>query len=217
MHDKLLLIGARGGGSAIVEALFVLADIDFDVQYVEWEQLRDPQGPLAAHNPLCEVPTLRLLDGRVLTESAAIALWVGDSHPHTGLVPALGTIERSEFQRWLIWLVAAVYATFTYGDHPERYVDGEAAGQQLRARSDARRHALWQQLESAAHEGPYFLGEKLTALDLYIAVMTQWRPRREWFARHCPRLSAIALRVDAIETLQPVWRCNRFGSWSATP
>jgi GST-like protein len=205
---KPLLLAAKGGGSAIVECLLTLAGIEYDTEYLDWDHLRDPQGRLMALNPLCEIPTLCLPDGQVLTESAAVTLWVGDQRPAAGLVPAAGDPHRAAFLRWLVWLVAAVYPTFTYGDHPERFVAGKAAGQQLRASTDARREEAWRQFEQAISPGPWLLGAPLTALDLYMAVMVTWRPRTAWFRTHCPKLHAVAARVAGIEALQPVWQRN---------
>jgi GST-like protein len=44
--------------------------------------------------------------------------------------------------------------------------------------------------------GPWFLGESFSALDIYVAVMTRWRPRRAWFSENCVRLHAIAAKAD---------------------
>jgi len=38
-----------------------------------------------------------------------------------------------------------------------------------------------------------------------VGVMTHWRPRRAWFAEHCPKLHAIAMAVDADPRLRPLW------------
>ena len=205
---KPLLLGAKGGGSAIVECLLTLAGIEYDAEYLDWDQLRDPQGRLMALNPLCEIPTLHLPDGQVLTESAAVTLWVGDQRPAAGLVPGAGDPRRAAFLRWLVWLVAAVYPTFTYGDHPERFVDGKAPGEQLRASTNARREEAWRQFEQAMAPAPWLLGAQLTALDLYLAVMATWRPGPAWFRAHCPKLHAVAAQVARIDALRPVWQRN---------
>lgn len=55
---------------------------------------------------------------------------------------------------------------------------------------------------------PWFLGETMSALDIYLAVMTHWRPRWPWFSEHCPRVAAIAVRADAEPSLAEVWRSN---------
>ena len=51
-----------------------------------------------------------------------------------------------------------------------------------------------------------FLGPRFSALDIYIAVMTRWRPRHGWFEAECPRLYAVALRADGEPCLAGVWR-----------
>ena len=45
--------------------------------------------------------------------------------------------------------------------------------------------------------GPWFLGETLTAIDLYVWAMVRWRPRRAWFEAEAPKLAAIASALDA--------------------
>jgi GST-like protein len=38
--------------------------------------------------------------------------------------------------------------------------------------------------------------------------MNHWRPRSEWFAAECPKLSAIAGRLRADPQLAEVWQRN---------
>jgi len=45
-------------------------------------------------------------------------------------------------------------------------------------------------------------------MDIYIGVMTRWRPRRDWFAQHSPRLAELAQAVDVQPKLASVWKRN---------
>lgn len=56
----------------------------------------------------------------------------------------------------------------------------------------------------AAAGAPWFLGERFSALDLYLVMLTRWRPRRAWFDAHAPRLAAIADRAAALPAVAPV-------------
>ena len=47
------------------------------------------------------VPALRLDDGQLLTEGAAIVQYLADLAPESGLAPAAGTLERYRLQEWL--------------------------------------------------------------------------------------------------------------------
>lgn len=207
MDKPFTLYAARGGGSAIVEAQLVLCGVDYTAEYFSWEAL--PNKALFAVNPLGEIPALRLQSGEILTETAAVTLWLGDQYPESGLVPLATDARRAQFLRRLIWLVAALYPTFTYGDHPERFVDSEAACRQLRTATDRRRSQLWKQLEQEIpHSAEWLCGGQMTAVDIFLAVMSCWRPRREWLARECPTLYRIARQLDGHPLLGPVWLAN---------
>ena len=123
------------------------------------------------------------------------------------LVPPPGSLERPDFLRWLIFLVANVYPTYTYADEPDRFVPDAAARDGFRAAVDAYAQRLYGILEVTARI-PWFLGERFSALDIYIAVMPRWRPGRKWFAESAPRLYSIATRADVIPQLQAVWSRN---------
>jgi GST-like protein len=145
-------------------------------------------------------------DGQVLTESAAIVLLLADRHPDSGLAPPPGHPDRDRFLVRLIWFVSAVYPTFTYRDYPERWAP--SATDELVANVDAFRQDLWRQFEAELGDGPYVLGDAPSALDLYVTIMSHWRPRRPWLADHCPRLHALALRAEALPALAPVMARN---------
>lgn len=122
----ITVYGVPGWGSTISELMLSLADIPYEVVDVEgFDQPGPARERLRQINPLCQVPTLRLADGSIMTETAAIALMILDQRPD--LAPAPGTPQRQQFQRLLVWLVANVYPTFTYADYPERWAPAAAA------------------------------------------------------------------------------------------
>lgn len=204
----LVLFGAKGGGSAIIEAQLDIIGAPYERHYLEWDDLHKPDGELARVNPMREIPTLVWPDGSILTESAAITLWLGAKHPESGLVPKADAAEYAPFLRTLIWLVASVYPTFSYGDHPERWLGDVPNAKVLRTATDEKRKAMWQQLEERLSPAPWTLGETMTAIDLYLAVMTHWRPRRDWFRDHCPRIYSVAARLDDLPALSGMWQRN---------
>lgn len=202
--SDFILHGRPGWGSAIVEAQ--LAFYGLPCRFVDTGDLFDSAAAreqLQPLNPLAQVPTLVLPDGTVMTESAAITLHLADLTGSAELVPAPQARERAAFLRWMVFLVANVYPTFTYADLPERFVKTPGAEQPFRAEVDAYAQGLWRVVE-AASGAPYFLGERLSALDLFLAVMTRWRPRPAWFAEHAPRLAAAAARAAALPAVAPV-------------
>lgn len=201
--ERPLLLGSKGCGSAIVELAFALAGLDCDLEEVDYSPGSPTRGRLVAVNPLGQVPALVLPGGQVLTESLAMILYAADRAPGAGLVPAPGHPSREAFFRWAVFLVAAVYPTFTYGDDPRRWVDDEAGAKQLRERTDRHREALYRQMEAAAGT-PWFLGDTFSAIDLYLVALVRWRPGRAWFEANTPRLVGSGARAAALPALAPV-------------
>lgn len=195
------LYGAPGWGSAISELMLCLCDEPYRwVDVSGFDQPGEARDRLLALNPLGQVPTLQHEDGRVLTESAAIALLLADRHP--ALIPSAGDPQRERFYHWLVWLVANIYPTFTLGDYPQRWTT--AGAQELRQRASAHREQGYRWLESQIGEGEYLLGDNITLLDAYLPVLVRWQPREAWFQVNTPKLWAIAQRVKAREALQTV-------------
>jgi len=205
--DKHLLLGCKGCGNVIVESAFALAGIPLDTEEVDYSAGSPTRGRLLEVNPLGQVPTLVLPDGSVMTESLAMIHYVDDLAPQARLVPRAGTAERAPFLRWSTFLVAAIYPTYTYGDEPAKWVEEPAGAKQLRESTDRHREKLWLQVEAQVGE-PWFLGETRTALDLYVAAMTRWRPGILWFAKKTPKLTAIAQKTTAIAQVADVMSRN---------
>jgi len=202
------LLGKPGWGSAIAEAMLSVAGQPYRIEEADPIKPGPGRDRLQALNPLVQVPTLLLPDGTVMTESAAIALRLAELAPQAGLAPTADSPDRAAFLRWLLFLVAAVYPTFTFGDFPERYLADPAAQKEFRGNVDALAQRLWRQVEGAAAADPWFLPGGFSALDIYVTVMTRWRPRRPWFAANCPKLTAIALKGDTEPRLAQVWARN---------
>jgi GST-like protein len=198
------LYGVRGYGSAITEAMLALTERPYEFVDVDgFEQPGIARDHLAAVNPLIQVPVLRLDDGSLMTETAAITLFLSDQFP--SLAPEVGTGDRTRFYRLLIWLVANVYPTFTYGDFPDRWAP--SAPKELVATTDQYRERLYKWLEEQV-AGPFILGESISALDIYIAVLVAWRPRMQWFQLNTPRLAEVATLTRTIPKIHEVMKLN---------
>lgn len=172
-------------GSAAMAPHAVLEEIGQPYDLVMVERRDDgsvlPAG-FAELSPHGRVPVLQ--DGDlVLHESAAIVLHLADNFPDAGLMPPLGTDERSHAYRYLTYLTNSVQATFMLYLYPWRLADAPGAPEAIRAGAARDLNTMFDYLERALAGRPYLLGEQLTAPDLYLFMVTRWGrnlPRQAW-------------------------------------
>jgi GST-like protein len=202
------LHGCRGCGSAVVEAMLEWAGVAFTYHEVEpWEP-----GPatdaLKAVNPLAQVPTLKLADGTIITESAAIIVALAERHPGAALLPPADTTRRAIALRWIAFIAGNMYPAISIGDFPERWVKSDAARAELKAGAVERLKAYWSILEQSLDPRPYLLGEEICALDVYGTMLARWRPGRAWIDAHCPRVAASIALTEKHPIVARVWARN---------
>jgi GST-like protein len=202
------LFGRPGWGSVIIEAQLVFFGLAHE--FIEVGDLFDePEAgkKILPLNKLAQIPTLILPDGTVMTESAAITLYLADLTGRDDFVPPPLAPERATFLRWLIYIVANIYPTYTYADDPARFVKTAGATEAFRGEVDAHAKRLYKILDDEA-AGPWFLGSRFSALDVYICTLTHWRPGRQWFTENTPKLAGIAAKTSEIPQLIHVWTRN---------
>jgi glutathione S-transferase len=147
-------------------------------------------------NPKGYVPALRLDDGQLLTESAAIVQYLADLAPESGLAPAAGTLERYRLQEWLSFVGTELHKMFSpWLFHPEH---GEQAAQVARAKIALRFAFLDQHLA----EHPYLLGPSFTAADAYAFTIVAWARSKRIDLAPFPHLQRYMGRVAARPKVQ---------------
>jgi glutathione S-transferase len=161
--------------------------VEYELVLVELDADERPSAAYLSLNPWGRVPTLE--DGPlVLTESAAIMLHLADRHPEAGLAPALGTRERSELYRWLMYLTNTVQPSFLRWFYPERYtadVDGYEAVKAIESET-LRAHLDF--LDAKLADLPWLVGDERGAADLFLFMLTRWGRNLEPAAWDRPHL-----------------------------
>lgn len=112
-------------------------------------------------HPDKKVPAL-IHDGEVITESAAIVLYLTDLYPEAGLGPLTGQPKRGEYLTWLFYYSGVVEPVVNFefagvGDHP-------VLVRTFRGRAEMERRLL-----DSLKAGPYLLGKTFSAADILYA------------------------------------------------
>jgi len=168
-----------------------LAEIDVPYKLVRVE--RDADGQWSAAylelNPWGKIPTLE--DGDfVLTESAAICLYLADKFPDARLVPTVGTRARADLYRWLVWLSNTVQETQLRHFYPDRY-----GGAGVKEAADAALAQHYDHIDSHLTAREWLVGDERTVADFFLFMLTRWGRNLEPAAWDRPNLRAHFLRA----------------------
>ncbi|MFT4266069.1 MAG: glutathione S-transferase family protein [Xenophilus sp.] len=207
---RYTLYGAPGSGAVPIHAALTLTGLPVttvDIAPWDGEAERERAGRV---NPARQVPALVTPEGELLTESAAILIWLGDRHPEAGLAPLPGDRLRAQYLRWMSYIATQIYALFWVRDDPARLAADKAAQDFLLMRSAERLAQCWHimdgQVRALGPAGrPWLLGERLGLLDLYVAVASRWTPKRRRFYAEAPFMADVVRRVDAEPRLAAFW------------
>ncbi|OZI49586.1 glutathione S-transferase family protein [Bordetella genomosp. 4] len=194
-------------GNASMAPHCVLEEIGkpFELAFVDRAHNAHKSADYLQLNPNGLIPVL--VDGDlVLYETAAICLHLADTHPDKKLAPELGTSERAQFYKWLMWLTNTLQSTLLGYFYPERWVDeGNTEGAaQIKAHAETKVNGLVDQIEAhlAAAKGPWFLGEQFSILDPYVLMLCRWTRGFTRPARNLPHIGRYLERVLARPAVQ---------------
>ena len=119
-------------------------------------------------NPMGKVPAVRH-GSTIVTEGAAICAYLADAFPHAGLAPAPGSVERGSYYRWLFFGAGPVEMAVT--NHYNKW-DPTAEQQAMVGYGSYDR--VLDVLEQLVARGPYLLGERFSAVDVYTGSQIIW-------------------------------------------
>lgn len=152
-----------------------------------------------AINPMGKVPAIRHR-GVTVTECAAICAYLADAYPEAGLAPAFDDPARGTYLRWMFFAAGPVDAAVTakslgWQAPPERQgMVGYGSYEQM---VDA--------LETAVEAGPFMLGDRFSAADVYVGSQIGWGlqfrtlPDRETFKTYAGRIMSRPAAIRARE------------------
>ena len=204
----LKLYSRPNSGSAAVEALLTECGVAFELINVA----RQPDGSIPQSfrqiNPRAEVPTLALADDSIMTESAAMMIFIADLNPAAGLAPAIDSPERARYLRWIMFFATAVYAADLRMYYPQRFSTDVAHAGGIKAKAIEDMESDFDIFAAALGDGPFLLGSKMSAADIYIAMIISWAADvQQLFARH-RNIKQLYERVAARPVIAKVWARN---------
>lgn len=204
---------APGAASLVVHWLLLELDQSCELRLVDTKAGQQKSPEYLALNPNGVVPTL-IDHGRPRFEAAALLMTLADRHAANKLAPAHDDPRRADYHQWMFHLANAVQPLFRlhwYPHEPAGEIHAEAVSANVRPRIEA----AWDRLDAhLAQNGPYLLGDTLTAADFYLVMLMRWsrnmpRPALEW-----PHLAALAQRLKARPSFKTLYEREGLTEWA---
>lgn len=174
MTKPILWTSTHTSGS-IVHQMAAMSGLDLDIRFISLRKGEHKTPDYLAINPKGEVAAIQLLDAGVsITEIPAMALWLAEAAPASGLLPADPT-GRAKGMEWLSWCHFRMANTFYVAFQAKQLLpDDEAAATALRGAALARaRDALAFADATLAQRpnGTLLDTQQVTAPDIFLAAL----------------------------------------------
>lgn len=141
-------------------------------------------------NPKGYVPAIRLDDGSILTEGAAVLQYIADQQPGSGLAPKAGTMERYRLQEWLTYISSEIHKSFSP-------MFSKDAAEEVKSYA---RNMLGKRVgyaETQLAEKPYLMGDHFTVADAYLFVVMNWSKHVGFDLGPFPHIQGYLARIAA--------------------
>ena len=183
---------------------------DMGVEYdLKWVTLftGSPDPELKAISPHCRVPALRY-PGGALCETGAIAWFLAEQFPESGMLVASDDPQRGQFLQWFHYLATTLQPEVMLQFHPESYfTDSERQGD-LKLASMQRLCKVLSIIENTLSKGGFFMGKKRTLLDYLFALQAVWPEIYPTSIEDYPCISGLVDEMTARSAVSDVIRLH---------
>ena len=179
-------------------------EADFEIEKVDPATKTTESGEnFGAINFKERVPALRLSDGTIVTEGAAVLQFIADQAPAKKLAPENGSLARTRLQEHLNFIASELHKAFSplFSANPPT---GEA-------REDVERliGQKFDIVDTILSDGEgYLLGDTFSVADSYLFVVAGWAEPTGVGLGDRPHLRAFMDRVAARPTVQAAMRAE---------
>ena len=152
-------------------------------------------------NPKGYVPTIKLDDGSILTEGAAVLQYIADQNPDSGLAPKAGTMERYRLQEWLTFISSEIHKSFSPFFNKDTTEE---------VKTNSRNHLTKRlgYVETQLANKPYLMGDHLTVADAYMFVVVNWSNSVGFDLSPFPRIKEYLARIAERPAVQAAMKAE---------
>jgi len=185
--SDLVLYHIAPSRSSIVHWMLEEIGEPYDIHLLSMKRGENREPAYLAVNPMGKVPAIKH-KGVVITEAAAICLYLADEFPKAGLTVPIGDPRRGLFLKWLFFSPSCIEPAIM----DRAFKRAEEAPRSTVGYGDF--DTTMDVVAKAVERGPYLLGEQFTAADVVLGSTLRWGtmfnliPQRPEFQAYIARL-----------------------------
>lgn len=193
--SELLLYHFPGACSRVTMVALEHCGCEYRDEPVNLAKGQQMQPDYRAANPRGKVPAL-LVDGRLLSENAAILAWLARTYPEAGLLPEVSDEwGRAEQLSDLFWISSVWHPSVRANMMPVRWTTGDPGP--VRERGKQLMEPLLARLETRLAERPWWYGEGWSIVDTYLYWCYTTAEEGEYDLSGLDRIADHRARVEA--------------------
>ena len=202
-----------GMASLVVHWLLIELDAEHELYRLDTENKEHKRPEYLKLNPQGVIPTL-LIDGEPVWESAALVLYLADAYPMAGLAPAIDSLDRARYYQWIVHMANTLQPPFRAWFYPEDIAGSEHVAA-VKEGARQKLEAAFERIDAhLAENGPWLLGDKISAADFFLTMMMRWsrnmpRPATQW-----PNLAKLAQRMKARPSFKKLYEVEQLTEWA---
>lgn len=167
MADNITFFHNPQSRARIVHWMLEEIGAPYQTEILDFTKREHKTPEFLAINPMGKVPTIKH-GATVVTEAGAICAYLADAFPAAKLAPAIGSPERGTYYRWMFFGAGCVEPALVDHGFKRPPVDPPSA-----IGYGSYQDTL-NALEQAITPGPFILGERFSAADVYIGSQIAW-------------------------------------------
>lgn len=140
--------------------------VPYDMKILDLDKREHKAPSYLAINPMGKVPAI-VHRGVVVTEVAAIGIYLADAFPKAGLAPALDDPKRGTYLRWFVFGASCFEPAVIDKLFPRPAVRPGVLGY-------GTYEDMLAAVTAALKPGPFILGERFSAVDVYVGSQIQY-------------------------------------------
>lgn len=205
------LFWSPGSASALPHAVLEETGAPYELHLVDTSKGQNKEQRYLALNPSGKVPALGLPNGTVISECAAIAIYIADQYPDAQLAPALNDPKRGSYYQWMMYLTNTLQANAMRFYYPERNTVNEIGKDQIAQKAAEDVATNWARIENelAKANHPYILGDQYSTPDIFIYMLSTWQESCPHLYDRFPSVKKLADLVGSRRAIQKMMKANQ--------